>query len=75
MKFALSIAALALTLAACSSSKAPPEDDAPAAARPAPVQKTVFDTQFRALKKAKGVQKTVNQQKTDLDQALKDQGG
>lgn len=75
MKFAAaSIATLALALAACSSSRQP-RDEEPAAARPAAPQKTVFDTQFKALQKAKDVQKVVNKQKADLDKALKDQGG
>lgn len=76
MKFAApSIAALAFALAACSSSKAPASDPMPAAATPAPAQKTVFDTQLKALQKARDVQKTVNQQKADLDKAMKEQGG
>ena len=71
MRFAaIPLAALGLTLAACSSSKAPPE---PAAAPPP--QKTVFDTQFKALQRAKDVQKTVDKQKDDMDQKLKDEGG
>jgi hypothetical protein len=67
----LLLADLALTLAACSSSKAPPES---AAAAQTP-QKTVFDTQLKALQKAKDVQKTVDQQKEDMDKKLKDEGG
>jgi hypothetical protein len=75
MRFAaISIAALALTLAACSRGKTP-EEDVQAAATPAPAQKTVIDTQLKALQKAKDVQKTVNKQKADLDQAMQDQGG
>ncbi|HEY2395438.1 MAG TPA: hypothetical protein VGH81_05560 [Rudaea sp.] len=72
MKFAaVPLAALGLTLAACSSSKAPPETAAP----PPPPQKTVFDTQFQALQRAKDVQKTVDRQKAEMDQKLKDEGG
>jgi hypothetical protein len=77
MKFAvvplavLPLAALALNLAACSSSKAPPES----ATAPQPQQKTVFDTQLKSLQKAKDVQKTVDQQKEDMDKKLKDEGG
>ena len=75
MKFAatsLGAFALALALAACSGSKAPPEN---AAAAPPPPQKTVFDTQLKALQKAKDVQKTVDQQKADMDKKLEDSGG
>jgi hypothetical protein len=75
MRFAaVSTAAFVLILAACSSGKAP-EEDVQAAATPAPAQKTVFDTQLKSLQKAKDVQKTVNKQKADLDQAMQDQGG
>jgi Spy/CpxP family protein refolding chaperone len=75
MKFAAraaAVCALALALVACSTGKAPAEN---AAAPPPPPQKTVFDTQFKALQKAKDVQKTVDQQKADMDQKLKDEGG
>jgi hypothetical protein len=73
MKFAAPAAAVcALALVACSASKAPAESTAAPAPPP---QKTVFDTQFKALQKAKDVQKTVDQQKADLDQKLKDEGG
>jgi len=72
MRFiALNVAACALALAACSSDKAP----AQTAAVPPPPQKTVYDTQFKALQKAKDVQKTVDQQKADMDQKVKDEGG
>jgi hypothetical protein len=67
------LAALTLALAACSKHKA--EDETAAAAPPPPPQKTVFDTQLKSLQKAKDVQKTVDQQKADLEQAVKDQGG
>jgi hypothetical protein len=70
---ALVTAAFALALAACSSSKAPAEAEAPPP--PQPAQKTVFDTQFKALQKAKDVQKTVDQQKAEMDKKLDDQGG
>jgi len=73
MRFAaLPIAGLALFLAACSGGKAPPQ--AAAEQTPPPPQKTVFDTQFKALQKAKDVQKTVDQQKADMDKQLKDAG-
>jgi hypothetical protein len=71
MRVPILLAAVALTLAACSSSKAPP----PQAQTPAPPEKTVFDTQLKALQKAKDVQKTVDQQKADADKKLQDAGG
>lgn len=70
------LAALVLLLAACSKHKA--DDEAAAAAvapPPPPPQKTVFDTQLQSLQKAKDVQKTVDQQKADLEKEVKDQGG
>jgi len=71
MKFAmLPLAALALNFAACSSSPPPP-----ASAATTTPQKTVFDTQLKSLQKAKDVQKTVDQQKEDMDKKLKDEGG
>ena len=61
-------------LGACS--KAPPPPPPTAAAQPAqPPDKTVFDTQLKALQKAKDVQKTVDQQQAAQDKALKDAGG
>jgi hypothetical protein len=70
---AICFAAGALALGACSSSK--PPDESAAAQTPPPAQKTVFDTQFKALQKAKDVQKTVDQQKADMDKKLQDEGG
>lgn len=61
---------LALALVACSRSKAPAEADAPPP--PQPAQKTVFDTQLKALDKAKAVQGVVDQQKIEADKKLKD---
>ncbi len=73
MKFApFKAGACALALVACSGSKAPAEN---AVATPPPAQKTVYDTQFKALQRAKDVQKTVDKQKADMDQKLKDEGG
>ena len=72
--FVLAVAMLAIALAACSKSKAPAEAEATPAPAP-PAGKTVFDTQFKALQKAKDVQKTVDQQKADMDKKLKDEGG
>ena len=48
---------------------------APAAAPPPPPQKTVIDTQLKALDKAKAVQGVVDDQKDTTDQTLKDAGG
>lgn len=61
-----------LALAACTHGKAPADAEATA---PPPPRKTVFDTQFKALQKAKDVQKTVDKQKQDLDKQMQDQGG
>jgi hypothetical protein len=71
--FPLAIATFACALAACSASKAPAE----AAAEPAPqpAQKTVFDTQLKALDKAKAVQGVVDQQKVEADKKLKEAEG
>jgi len=72
MKFALYAALVAaLSLAACSREKPPPVDQKPAT----PAQQTVFDTQIKALQKAKDVQKTVNQQDDATRKAVDDQGG
>ena len=59
-----------LALAACSH-KAPPPPEPPAP--PAPPQKTVFDTQLKALDKAKAVQGVVDQQKIDAEKKTKEQ--
>ncbi|MGA9421588.1 MAG: hypothetical protein WBW61_04445 [Rhodanobacteraceae bacterium] len=45
------------------------------AKKPVARQKTVFDTQLKALDKARGVQKTIDQDKARTDQAIKDSGG
>jgi uncharacterized lipoprotein YmbA len=71
MRIAFFLIAAALTLAACSSEKAPP----PQAQTPQVAQPTVFDAQLKALDKAKGVQKTMDQRKVDLDKKLKEEGG
>ena len=57
-------------LGACSAEKPPPLDQPTT-----PAQKTVYDTQIKALQKAKNVQKTVDQQKADADKKLDDTGG
>lgn len=72
MKIAnLLIASPLLALAACSS-KAPPAAEAQAPPPPPP-QKTVFDTQLKALDKAKAVQGVVDQQKADAEKKTKEQ--
>jgi hypothetical protein len=66
---------MAALLTACSHDKAPA---AAAATAPTPAQApapTVLDPQLRALQKAKGVQKTIDQQKADLDKKLDEQSG
>ena len=65
---------LACVLAACAEDK-PPPPPANAAAQPAPPNKTVFDTQFKALQKAKDVQKTVDKKNADAQKKLEDEGG
>lgn len=70
MKSAFSfVFSAACALSACSS-------DAPTTptADP-PAQKTVIDTQLKALQKAKDVQNVVDDQKKKTDKALEDQGG
>jgi hypothetical protein len=72
MKFLpLAVATLAFALAACSRSKEPAVSEA--TPPPQPAQKTVFDTQLKALDKAKAVQGVVDQQKVDADKKLKEQ--
>lgn len=71
MKAAAFAVAFVVILAGCSRSKAPAE----AEVAPPPPQKTVIDTQLKALQKAKDVQKTVDQQKRDVDQEVKEQEG
>lgn len=66
------LAAAALGLAACSRKAA---DDRVVGPMTEPAQKTVIDTQLKALQKAKDVQKTVDQQKGELDKKVQDEGG
>ena len=54
----------ALLLAACSATPPPPTP-----------QKSVIDTQMKALEKAKGVEATVEQSKQDADRKIDDAGG
>lgn len=71
MKSVLFTAIFAIAaLAGCSDDKTPPKVEVAQ-----PPQKTVFDTQLKALQKAKDVQKTVDQQKADTDKKLEDAGG
>ena len=56
-------------LSACSTDAPPPK------AADQPAQKTVIDTQLKALQKAKDVQNVVDDQKKKTDKALEDQGG
>jgi hypothetical protein len=60
----------ACALSACSADAPPPPQ---AATQPA--QKTVIDTQLKALQKAKDVQNVVDDQKKRTDKTLEDQGG
>lgn len=60
-----------LLLAACGSRPA----DEHAAKAPPPAQKTVLDDQLKALQKAKGVEKQLQDEKDKTDQAIDDQGG
>jgi outer membrane protein assembly factor BamD (BamD/ComL family) len=71
MRIGILLAATALALVACSSGKAPP----PQAQAPTPPEKTIYDTQIKALQRAKDVQKTVDKQKADADKKLDDAGG
>ncbi len=71
MRIRVFLLIIALVLSACSSEKAPP----PQAQAPQPAGKTVFDTQLKALQKAKDVQKTVDKQQADADKKLQDDGG
>ena len=69
MKSLLLPLACTLALAACSKARQP--DPPP----PPPPQKTVFDTQLKALQKAKDVQNVVDDQKKKQDKQLEDNGG
>jgi len=60
---------IVLALAACSKEPAVSETTPPSQ----PAGKTVFDTQLKALDKAKAVQGVVDQQKADADKKLKEQ--
>lgn len=66
---------LICVLAACSEDKPPPPTAAAAQPAPAAPNKTVFDTQLKALQKAKDVQKTVDKQNADAEKKLEDAGG
>ena len=68
----LTILAFVALSASCADNKTPTETVK--AAMP-PAQKTVFDTQLKALQKAKDVQLTIDKQKRDTDKKLEDAGG
>jgi len=57
-------------LVACSHEKPPPVDQQPRT----PAEKTVVDTQIKALQKAKDVQKVVDQQAADQNKQVEEQG-
>lgn len=61
-----------LLLAACGHKAAEQEQ---AATPPPAKQKTVLDDQLKALEKAKGVEKQLQDEKEKADKALEDQGG
>lgn len=64
---------IVFALAACSRSKEPAVSETTPPSQPA--GKTVFDTQIKALDKAKAVQGVVDQQKVEADQKVKDEEG
>lgn len=76
IRVALILAGLGM-LTACTGSDQPAAADAtaPAAAAPAARQKTVFDDQLKALEKAKGVEKQLQDEKARRDQELDAAGG
>jgi len=62
---------IVLALGACSRSREPAVSETTPPSRPA--EKTVFDTQIKALDKAKAVQGVVDQQKVDAERKTKEQ--
>ena len=62
---------IAFALGACSRSKEPAVSETTPPSQPA--GKTVFDTQLKALDKAKAVQGVVDQQKIEADRKAKEQ--
>ena len=67
--------ALAVGLTGCGGSEPPPPKAAAAQpAQPLP-DSNVFSTDVKALNKAKGVQKTVDDQQKAADKAIQDSGG
>lgn len=66
---------LTLGLTACGADEPPPPKAA--AAQPAPPlpDSNVFSSDVKALQKARDVQKTVDEQKKQQDQAIQDSGG
>ncbi|MEO8672007.1 MAG: hypothetical protein ABI411_11885 [Tahibacter sp.] len=63
--------AACLLLAACGGS----DKSASTTTAPPPPQKTVIDTQLKALEKAKAMQETVNKQAEDEKKKIDDAGG
>ncbi|MDR3386631.1 MAG: hypothetical protein P4L92_06215 [Rudaea sp.] len=72
MRIAFLLIIASSALGACSSDKPPPQAQTQA---PQPPGKTVFDTQLKALDKAKAVQGVVDKQNRDADKKLEDAGG
>jgi hypothetical protein len=72
MRFAkLLLFVLVALSASCSDDPPPPR----ASDKPPVHQPSVFDTQLKALDKAKSVQDTMDKQKRDADKKMEDQGG
>jgi outer membrane biosynthesis protein TonB len=72
MRFVKLLLFVFVALSASCSDEPPP----PAAKDKPPVhQPSVFDTQLKALDKAKSVQDTVDKQKRDADKKMEDAGG
>jgi hypothetical protein len=69
--FPLAVVTFAFALAACSRSKDPAVSET--TPPPQPAGKTVYDTQLKALDKAKAVQGVVDQHKVDADKKTKEQ--
>lgn len=75
MRLTLVIIVASLLLAACRDDNKPAEPRNDSAAETKPAQKTLLDTQIRALDKAKAVQGTIDNAAAKHDQELKDAGG
>jgi hypothetical protein len=75
LEIAMKSALLLTFVAACALSACSTDAPPPPQAAIQPAQKTVIDTQLKALQKAKDVQNVVDDQKKKTDKALEDQGG